>query len=40
MTTAFELKHWGVDLRKLVMHSNKDFLFSEVGLGGANPDGR
>lgn len=40
MTTAYELKFWGVDFKKLVMHNNKDFLFSEVGLGGGAPDGR
>lgn len=38
MTTAYELKFWGVDLEKLVLHTNKEFLFSEVGLGGAAPD--
>ncbi|WIA43876.1 hypothetical protein OEZ86_010289 [Tetradesmus obliquus] len=40
MTTAYELKFWGVNLKGLVQQSSKDFLFSEVGLGGAQPDGR
>eukprot|EP00775_Hariotina_reticulata_P002495 gene2495-2798_t len=38
MTTAYELRLWGIDLRNLVWRSNKDFLFSEVGLGGAASD--
>lgn len=40
MTTAYELKFWGVNLKALVMQASKDFIFSEVGLGGAAPDGR
>ncbi|KIY96863.1 hypothetical protein MNEG_11101 [Monoraphidium neglectum] len=36
-TTAYELSHWGIDLKALIMTGGRDFLFSEVGLGGSDP---
>ncbi|GBF99164.1 hypothetical protein Rsub_11609 [Raphidocelis subcapitata] len=39
-TTAYELSHWGVDLKKLIRKGDKDFLFSEVGLGGGDQDNK
>lgn len=39
-TTAYELKFWGIDLRQLVTGGRRDFLLSEVGLGGAQGDGK
>ncbi|KAI8462886.1 MAG: hypothetical protein J3K34DRAFT_462714 [Monoraphidium minutum] len=38
-TAAYELAHWGIDLKGLLA-GGKDFLFSEVGLGGGSSDGR
>ncbi|KAF8061065.1 hypothetical protein HT031_004525 [Scenedesmus sp. PABB004] len=40
MTTSYELRLWGVDLRSLLLSTRRDFVFSELGLGGAAPDGR
>jgi hypothetical protein len=37
-TTAYELSHFGIDLPALIADPNRDFLFSEVGIGGGNPD--
>lgn len=37
-TAAYELRYFGVDLRRLVARSGRAFLYSEVGLGGADPD--
>ena len=39
-TCAYELSFFGVNLKKLVLQNNKDFLFSEVGVGGGASDGR
>ena len=39
MTAAHELKFWGIDLKDLVLRRGKDFLYSEVGLGGGGADG-
>jgi len=39
-TTAYELSFWGIDLKGLVAGGRRDFLLSEVGLGGAMPDGK
>jgi hypothetical protein len=39
-TCAYEMSFFGIDLRKLVVQNNKDFVFSEVGVGGGSPDGR
>jgi hypothetical protein len=39
-TAAWELLQWGVDLKRLVLKGGKDFLYSEVGLGGGAGDGR
>lgn len=39
-TCAYELGFFGVNLKKLVLANNKDFLFSEVGVGGGSYDGR
>lgn len=37
-TTAYELAHWGINLKDLITRGGKDFLFSEVGLGGGDPN--
>jgi hypothetical protein len=37
-TAAFELSHWGVNLKGLIAKGSRDFLFSEVGLGGGDPN--
>ncbi len=34
-TTSHELAVWGIDLRQLI--KTRNFVFSEVGLGGADP---
>jgi hypothetical protein len=39
-TAAYELAFWGIDLRGLVTGTRRDFLLSEVGLGGAASDGK
>jgi hypothetical protein len=39
-TCAYELAFFGINLKKLVLNNNKDFLFSEVGVGGGASDGR
>lgn len=39
-TCAYELSFFGIDLRQLVVQNTKDFLFSEVGIGGGSYDGR
>jgi hypothetical protein len=40
ITCAYELGFFGVNLKRLVLANNKDFLFSEVGVGGGSYDGR
>jgi hypothetical protein len=39
-TTAHELAFWGINLRKLITGDRRDFLLSEIGLGGAMLDGK
>lgn len=39
-TCAYELSFFGINLKKLLGQQNKDFLFSEVGVGGGSYDGR
>lgn len=39
-TCAYELSFFGINLNKLLGQQNKDFLFSEVGIGGGSYDGR
>jgi hypothetical protein len=39
-TCAYELGFFGIDLRRLVLSNQRDFVFSEVGLGGGGSDGR
>ena len=39
-TCAYELGFFGINLKKLVLNNNRDFLFSEVGVGGGAQDGR
>lgn len=39
-TAAFELNVWEIDLHGIIANGNKDFIFSEVGLGGGDQDSK
>lgn len=39
-TCAYELSFFGINLKRLVQKNSRDFLFSEVGVGGGSDDGR